>query len=462
MKSLIPVKHTQNFTYNLPVATLLILLAYALFFGSQRATAATIDMPPELRQLTLFALENNQNLQSMAEQVSASLAEIQFAGALENPQLTLGVANLPVDTFDLDQEPMTQKQVFISQKIPWFGKLSLKERIAALGAKRLALTYQATQLALVRKISEIWYDLAFTDYSLTINTLLADKVNHMISIAETRYATGKGQQQDILAGQIQLSEILEDRTTFEGKKDTLLAEMAELLNSEKPYAVNVFHTKDDTLLKLPARITLVQKALNNNPKLLASKVEREQQQLQVDLAKKEYGTDMNFRLGYGQREDDPFTGKDRADFLSASVTLSIPLWQNKRQDSRLAAEKKRYVSAQKTVASYSTSLQHRIDKIISAMATDLENHELFKNAVIFQAEQRAAASLASYSVGKLDFNTMLMARVQALRFILQSEKYRYLVLKKQAELNELIGEPAFFLKKMDLTRTNYASGEMDK
>jgi len=29
--------------------------------------------------------------------------------------------------------------------------------------------------------------------------------------------------------------------------------------------------------------------------------------------------DMNFTVAYGQREDDPVTGRDRSDFLSAGV-----------------------------------------------------------------------------------------------------------------------------------------------
>ena len=40
------------------------------------------------------------------------------AAALPDPVLRLGAANLPMDTFDFDQEPMTQFQLGLSQAIP--------------------------------------------------------------------------------------------------------------------------------------------------------------------------------------------------------------------------------------------------------------------------------------------------------------------------------------------------------
>lgn len=407
-----------------------------------KARADETDLPSGLRQLVTYALQNSQELQGMAEQVDAYRAEVPYAGALENPQLTLGLANLPVDTFDIDQEAMTQKQIFISQKIPWFGKLSLKEQIAELTAQKQQYLYHARQLELIKKLSVIWYDLAFIDYSLNINSQLAGKVNQMLRIAETRYSTGKGLQQDILAGQVQLSKILDEKISLKGKKEVLQAKIGELLNSDDPPVEEALHFDSSVIVQLPDRDILSANILKNNPALLAQIVDNEKAKLTVALAEKDYGSDMNFRIGYGQRDDDPVSGQDRADFFSASVTFSLPLWQKSRQDSQMAAAEKRQLSATKNVSSSVISLNHRLDQVLSSIEAAKENHELFKNALTLQADQLAEASLSAYSVGKVEFNTMLSARIQTLRYQLQTEKYRYQVLKKHAELLELTGEPA--------------------
>ena len=87
--------------------------------------------PPELVLLIEELIEKNEELQSMEEERAALAAEISVAGALDDPRLGIGVANLPTDTFSFNQEPMTQKQLFIAQKFPWFGELDLRTQKAA-------------------------------------------------------------------------------------------------------------------------------------------------------------------------------------------------------------------------------------------------------------------------------------------------------------------------------------------
>lgn len=407
-------------------------------------------MVPELRRLVVFTLNNNLELQSLAEEAAALYQEVPLAGALDNPQLTVGLANLPLDSFDLDQEAMTQKQVLISQKIPWFGKLQIKEKIALLDVRKKQLIYRAGQLEVIKKLSMVWYDLALTDYSLHINKQLTGNITQMLRVAETRYGTGKGLQQDILAAQVQLSKLIDEKATLSGKKEELLATLNEIINSAEPYSGTLFPVGTGGFQKIADRGESVASGFNNNPALLIRRVEREKAALLVALAEKNYGTDMNFRFGYGQRDEDPVSGRDRADFFSASVTLSVPLWRKSRQDSQLVAALKRQRSALKRVESYTTALRHRFAGVLSAINTAQQSHDLFTNALILQADQLAEASLAAYSVGKIDFNTMLGARLQTLRYQLQAEKYRYLALKKRSELAELMGEPVSLLLEVEL------------
>ncbi len=60
----------------------------------------------------------------------ASKTRISQQEALPDPTLGLNLMNLPVNSFALDQESMTGKQISLMQPFPFPGKLGLKGDIA--------------------------------------------------------------------------------------------------------------------------------------------------------------------------------------------------------------------------------------------------------------------------------------------------------------------------------------------
>jgi outer membrane protein TolC len=126
-----------------------------LMVTSQAAAQASpiIWAPPDLAELIEEALAENKELQSLEAKVESLKEAISFAGSLDDPRLGIGVINLPTDSFSFDQEAMTQKKIFIAQKVPWFGKLSLKEQSQALIAGSQQAVLEARRLELARKIA---------------------------------------------------------------------------------------------------------------------------------------------------------------------------------------------------------------------------------------------------------------------------------------------------------------------
>ncbi len=119
--------------------------------------------------------------------------------------------------------------------------------------------------------------------------------------------------------------------------------------------------------------------------------------------------------------------------------MTVPLYQSTSQDSKLAAAEKRLLAAEKSLLGLMQTLPHSIDRVLAEIEGAKENYILFSEALSVQAASLADASLAAYSVGKVEFDTMLAARVRLLRVELQAENYKYQIYKKLAELEELIG-----------------------
>jgi len=418
-------------------------LAWASTVRAQTtAPPPTITAPAALAELIDEALANNQELLALKDQARALREEAPYFGSLKDPRLGIGLANVPVDTYAFDQEAMTQKQLFISQQVPWFGTLSLAQQAATVKAVAQDKIVAAKGLEIARQVAEAWYDLGFVARSQEINEQLEAIVTQMLRVAETRYATGGGLQQDILSGQVRLSELLDERVTLTRKQRTLTDRINALLNRESFLAVlppDLGATPVAPALD-PAALTAA--ALRHNPLIHARRAAIDKAALEVELANKDYLPDMDFRLGYGQRDDDPKTNKAWADLLSASVTFSIPLWQATRQDSKLAASERRLASERKALAALERALPHRIDALVAEIEGSQENHRLFEEALTVQAAQAADSSLAAYSVGRVEFDTMLGARIRLLRFQLRATQYGFEAHKKRAELEEALGGPA--------------------
>jgi outer membrane protein, heavy metal efflux system len=397
-----------------------------------------ISAPPPLAEIIDEGLAQNKEIQSLKAQAESYRREVSYAGSLDDPRLGLGVVNLPKDTLSFDQEPMTQKVVSIAQKIPWFGKLSLKSQRTQLQAMRQEGIVKAKQLELARQIATSYYELGYVAASEKINERLIALVTQLLKVAETRYAAGMALQQDVFQAQVELSGLLDQKIMLERQHRTLEDRINELLNRESfmPVAPPGLAFPD---LKLVAE-ELKKQSLERNPWLAVRQAEVDQAQIGIQLAEKDYWPDPDFIVAYGQR-DDLKNGMDQADFVSAQVVITIPLWQKTRQDSKLAATEKSKDAATKSYRNLAESLPYRVDSLVTEINNLQDNYRLYADALIVQTQLWARSSLAAYEVGKVEFNTMITAQIRVLRSDLQAQRYLYSIYQKRAELEEVLGGP---------------------
>ena len=421
------------------VGVILTALWISLGVPASGKAESPIWAPPPLTRLIKEGIDQNKEIKSLEDEVASLKKAIPFAGSLEDPRLGFAILNLPTDTFDFDQEAMTQKQIFIAQKFPWFGKLDLRTQRATLQAVRRQAILDAKRLELARKIAVAYYELGFVATSLEINARLTDIVNQLLGVAETRYATGRGLQQDVLQAQVELSKLLDEKITLERRRRTLEDRINELLNRES--FITVLPPKNMSYPDLQLKVKHLQdQALKGNPQLRVRQAQIDIAAKDIELARKDYWPDMDVKLAYGQRDED-FMGRDLPDFVSGSVTMNIPLWQHKRQDSKLAAAKKNHQAAINFYRNLIESLPHRVDALVTEIRDTQKNYRLFTDALLLQADQWASSSLLAYEVGKLEFNTMLGARIRLLRFELQTANYMFRIYQKRVELEEVLGGP---------------------
>ena len=395
------------------------------------------DKPPELDRLIEELFIGNQELLGMQEELAALEAEIDVAGALDDPRLGIGVAKLPTDTFSFSQEPMTQKTLFIAQKFPWFGKLDLRTQRAVVAVERQRAVIEARRLDLVKALAATYYDLGFVAESLRVNAELFQMVQQMLQVAEASYASGQGLQQDVFQAQVESGKLIDDRIDLEKRQYTLAARINELLN--RPAYGEVQGPAEPAISELVLDPEIVQRwALDYNPMLRIRQADIDRSVVNIDLARKNYYPDMDFNVAYGQRDED-MTGRDLPDFVSASVVVNLPLWQRQKQDKQLLVEENRHKGATKAYESLQHALPHQVDAVLNEIDALQENMRLFGGGLLEQTANWSQSALSAYEVGKVDFDTMIKAHMRALQFQLQARRYRFQYATKLTELETLAG-----------------------
>lgn len=374
----------------------------------------------------------------MSGRAEALRLETPAASALPDPVVGIGLANVPIDSFSLDSEAMTQKQVFVGQKIPWLSSLSLQEQLATLKALEARTRVVTLQLGLESQLAKAWYDLDFLNRSLSVNLQLQAIVNKSLRIAESRYATGTGSQQDILMAQVKLTEFLQEQSRLIAQEGSLRARIGGLLNRPEPFRESIASVAAG-LPEPPELPELIAQAMQNNPELQSRQLGLQQAKTAVSLADNGYMPDFDLRLSYGQREDNPDTGDERADFLSASVSFTVPLYQTRKQDSRLAAARMRQKAAERAISAFRSTLTNDVHRLVSELAGIRSGFELLQKPLLIQVNNLEEASLAAYSTGKLSFDAMLQAQVRVLQANLALDRMRTEYSKKTVELCELAG-----------------------
>jgi len=291
------------------------------------------------------------------------------------------------------------------------------------------------------QIAVTYYELGFVNRGLDTNQQLMEIVNQLLRVAETRYATGRGLQQDVLQAQVELSKLIDEKIVIEKRRRTLTDRINELLNREQFVAVEPAAGLKLMSLDLNPK-ELTSKALKENPQLRSKQAEIDIADVETELAKKDYWPDMDVKLAYGQREEDR-TGRDLPDFVSAQVVVNIPLWYQMRQGPKLAATLKAREATEKSYRNLASSLPYQVDALVTEIQDTQENYKLFTDALLLQADQWARSSQSAYEVGSIEFNTMISAQIRLLRFELQADKYLFGVYQKRAELEELLGGPVY-------------------
>jgi outer membrane protein TolC len=188
-----------------------------------------------------------------------------------------------------------------------------------------------------------------------------------------------------------------------------------------------------------ARDALVQR-LAAHPQLQAADREVAAGEAGRDLAQEAYKPSWMVDVTYGARQGDNADGGSRTDFVSAMVTLDLPLFTGQRQDRRLAAGREQLDAAIDTRRDRLRELVRRVDETYASWRRAGERIDRYHAVLTPAARDNAAAALNDYRGGGGDILRVVRARIAELETRLELLRLQVDRSAAQATLLYLDGE----------------------
>lgn len=400
-----------------------ILIASTFVLNGTSTYAGTIFEPLSLEHLLNNALTNNSELKAAEYKWRLYENKVSQTGVLDDPFLSVGLNNYPVDSWAADESPMSGKVLKLSQSFPFPGKLAAKNEQSKEQARWYQGVYEDGKLQLAWKVKDAFYSLFFYNRALKITRKNLALLDDFIRLTETNYEIGKGLQQDVLKAQVERSKLIDRTYAYTQQLERARAELINLTNQQLPSVNNELAEIEPVPVELNMTLEEFQQfSEEHRPLLSAYRALIAQNRLQRKLAELEYKP--NFKLGasYTFREQNP--GDDGTDFAGIEFGMNIPIFFGKRKAAVSEADHGINMALQQ-LDNFRNTVHLNIHDSFLRIKKSGQQVELYQNGLIPQAAQTFEAALSGYQVGKIDFLTLLDSLMTVYNYEL--EYYRVLI-----------------------------------
>jgi outer membrane protein TolC len=385
----------------------------------------------------------------------ALLDESVAAGALPDPRITLGAANLPTDTFDTGQEGMTQATIGLSQRFPRGDSRSLARDKKIQLAESQSFQRENRQNLLVRSVTYLWLELWKAQESIRIIDNNRGLFEQLADVAEAGYTstmTGS-RQQDIIRGSLELTRLDDRLTGLHSQLETAQEELGEWVGADT-FRLRVSERIPSNLV---AKLVNTPSYANGNAAITHASIRATDQlidagSLDIKLARQAYKPEWTVSAQYGYRDQTP-GGQDRADLFSVGIGFDLPFFTGNRQDRTVSAAIAR-VEAAKSDRMLQVRRLTAEARAAAARINRLDDRiMLYQQTLLPQIAEQANAALSAYNNDDGDFAEAVRARIAELNaqvdFIQMTAEraknvanFRYLT----ADTSDTSDSPSFSLK----------------
>ncbi|AWV06184.1 TolC family protein [Marilutibacter maris] len=311
----------------------MLVLAFALVPAASIASGITYE--DALRN----AVERAPSIQARQSRIQARQARAARAAALPDPELKLGISNLPVtgaNAFDTGADMMTMKQVGLMQAFPARAKRRARQAVAERLLDQARALSLAERLEVRRATAQAWIELWAAQHEVAALQALREPADVAVRAAKARTAGGSGMVSDALAAQAGALDLENRIDAAQARLEAARAGLARWLD-EAPEALRA-EGKPPSADTLPVAPAALLASIDRHGALLPWRAREAVAAAEVDAAIAGKRPDWSLGFSYGQRERTP-AGRPRSDMLMVEFAIDLPLFTGNRQERDIAASR---------------------------------------------------------------------------------------------------------------------------
>ncbi len=389
-----------------------------------------------LQQAEQLAIQSDPSIESFKATSRSFVDESVADSTLPDPKLRLGAVNVPVDTFDLEQEQMTQLKLGIQQDFPRGDVRSIKQKRSRYLSRAALSMADDTQLKIVRDVRETYLNLFYEISAYQIIRETRKLFSELVKITESNYAAGRVNQQDVVLAGLELSRLDDRSTKILAREESYRANLEQWIGD---VAWNSISSDFPVLPALPQQVDLNQ-VVPSHPRIKAENAKVNASKQMTEMARQDYKPGWSLLVDYGFRSGNNPDGSERSDFATAIVSMDIPLFTGNRQDKYVSANEQKISAARYSKDDQLRKLKQLYDKNQHLWVRLGEREQLYKTSLLTAAKNNSKVSLKAYQSGVSEFNTLMRAQITELDVRLEDLRIRVDRAAAQARLLYIMGD----------------------
>ncbi len=369
-----------------------------LVLAAEAATAL------DLTDAERLAIDADPELQALAAQARAAGLDAIADAQLPDPMLGLGATAVPLPEFDVVDEPMTQFQLGIEQRVPPRSLRSARARRAESDAEALGLRAEQRRLEVRTAVRRAWFETGRLEQLIALTEQRADLLARYADALDDGLQSGRVSQQDLLEGRSRAIRVQRALAQLRSRRAAQRAALDELL----PDTPLPDRLTPGTVPEAPASVP------DDHPALRAAGAELLRAEAGIALAEAAFDPGWSWSVGVGQRVGDTPMGAPSETLLNARIAIDLPLFTERRQSKRLSAAHERYRAAATAPVEARRALEARRIGAEQTAGEFAELVDLYAESVLPPTEAAAAAARDKYRNGSIPLEAVLAAEVEVL------------------------------------------------
>jgi outer membrane protein TolC len=372
--------------------------------------ASDAQAPLKLSEAVTEALEKNPEIQLLRQRVQVSSARAKQAPYLEDPEIAFQLGGVPLANPTSFNKSDTNS-IGIRQKLPFFGKLGLKEQIAHQEVRVTEQDLRAKEREIISMVKMAYADLFMAQKASEILREQLEIMRTIIRATEARYQVGRVTQQDVFKALLEQSEIMNQLINVEAESSAAQAKLNSAMYRPPRSAVELPGdlAAPSADLNLPGLEVL---ALTNRPQLKGAEEEIVRSERMYDLADRNRKFP-DFMVGWDYMRMPTDMKKDR---YGAMVNITIPFspWTIGRRNYEVEESLAEIRAARANRDAMRNITLREVAESQAKVQAARRSITLYNEGLLTQAELSFRSAMAAYQTGRVEFVTLLEAQ-RALR-----------------------------------------------